>query len=420
MARPLPQKLVLCGDLHQVPLTHLLLMAERERFTGTVILSPDQNLETGAREALIRMVDGIAVAGDLGLTGATSLFSGLLTLSARPKGRYLCQENDDLVGASRGVLRGHIDPQTLLASSVRQSARQDAVERVLETLESGTLQLRWNCSFSRLGLSRDEWNFVQELRRMGGRLDELLTRSPLPPEATRQMVYLLFQTGILVRLPGGRRLESQDVSILLPTTIDEALEAYVAEDPTLVCDFEALNTMLLEPPPPGTTTDAQDAPPISMYPGMVEDGAVFEALRLFHLAQGLTSRGQLHEALTRIHSALALQPGDPRYLAHKARILLELSPPGAPLDSEITTMLRQALDMDDGCEIAHDTLGRVMSVEGNRREAYFHFRKAAAINPCNLYAVQRILEEQPSDQDTTRPSFWERLRRSIAPFGKAG
>lgn len=404
------------GDLTETPLADLLIAAQQQRFSGTIRIAPDEHSFFDREEKCLRLEDGITVAADLGEAASNdlrshSLLSGLIRLCAQAAGHYRCLPDVDQVGTGRAVLRGHVDPWTLLASSLRADmTRQDMIDVALKGVSTGHLQMRRGCEFERLGLSRDEWNFVQLVRRRGGSLAELLADSELPERTTRGLLYLLLRTGMLVRLPGNRKVESRTLSIPAhpEPELDESGE--LDEEHTMVCSLSEL------PFDMGSEEPVEVPKPISLFPGMDSDGRGFEGSRLFRLGAQALARGHLEDALARVDQALSHSPADPRFLGLRARIVLEQGgDPAHPLP-EAMELAREALALDGQCELAHEVLGRVCKARGELDDAHHHFRLAALRNPANLYAVQEILSYDPSSSPE-RPSFWQRLRRSIRPTG---
>lgn len=204
------------GSLQQDPFAHLLLAAFEHRFNGSLVLwSGEQPFADNADQQRIRFIDGVVVAADLG-QHKQGLLASLLPLNMRRAGGYRFLADTDLAGSAPHVLRGHVDPFMFLATALRGPVRDDVVEHVVWSTTGRVLRMRSGCPLERFGFTREEWEFVQELRRQPASLPELMAGSEAPDIFVKRMVYLLRVTGMLAVLPAGEQLESRAVSVPSP------------------------------------------------------------------------------------------------------------------------------------------------------------------------------------------------------------
>jgi tetratricopeptide (TPR) repeat protein len=176
------------GTLARTPLPHLLVYLEQKKLSGTLALWPDpQPGEEPKGQDRILLLKGVPMAGRL-LEPTTVLRAGLLKLFARERAPYAFYEVN-LLGDDR--VSGRVDPLSLIAESLRERARADAVEAVLARIGDATLRMLPGVDVTRYELQPEERALVDALRSQPCDVPTLITVSGLPEERARRLVYLL-------------------------------------------------------------------------------------------------------------------------------------------------------------------------------------------------------------------------------------
>jgi len=176
------------GTLARTPLPHLLVYLEQKKLSGTLALWPDpQPGEEPKGQDRILLLKGVPMAGRL-LEPTTVLRAGLLKLFARERAPYAFYEVN-LLGDDR--VSGRVDPLSLIAESLRERAREDAVEAILARIGGATLRMLPGVDVARYELQPEERALVDALRTQPCDVPTLITVSGLPEERARRLVYLL-------------------------------------------------------------------------------------------------------------------------------------------------------------------------------------------------------------------------------------
>lgn len=176
------------GTLARTPLPHLLVYLEQKKLSGTLALWPDpQPGEEPKGQDRILLLKGVPMAARL-LEPTTVLRAGLLKLFARERAPYAFYEVN-LLGDDR--VSGRVDPLSLIAESLRERAREDAVQAVLARIGDATLRMLPGVDLSRYELQPEERVLVDALRAQPADVPTLVTVSGLPEERALRLVYLL-------------------------------------------------------------------------------------------------------------------------------------------------------------------------------------------------------------------------------------
>lgn len=212
------------GQLATDPFAHLLLCAFEARFAGSLVVwSGDDPFAEFSHPVRVRLEAGVAVAADMGNQGP-GLLQALIPMTVRPAGTYRFLADLDAVGAASHVVRGHVDPYTLLASALRGPAREDAIEEVLRDCEGRDLHIQPTASLTRFGLTRQEWLLVQELRRRPQGMASLAATGA-PAGLIKRTVYLLRVTGAASPLPARSAQASGPVSVPARPQMSPSIQA---------------------------------------------------------------------------------------------------------------------------------------------------------------------------------------------------
>ena len=117
------------GTLSATPFGHVLLSIQKKGLSGTLAIWPDDD-RAGQDRILFRA--GAPAVGRF-LDPAADLERGMLSIFHRDKGPYAFYEAD-LIGDSKGALRGQVDVLALIATALRGDVPKDAVARVIRKL----------------------------------------------------------------------------------------------------------------------------------------------------------------------------------------------------------------------------------------------------------------------------------------------
>jgi tetratricopeptide (TPR) repeat protein len=176
------------GTLARTPLPHLLVYLEQKKLSGTLALWPDpQPGEEPKGQDRILFLKGMPVAARL-MEPATALRPGLLKLFARERAPYAFYEVN-LLGDDR--VSGRVDPISLITESLRERARGDAVQAVLERIGDARLRMLSGVDLGRYDLQPEERTLIDVLRAEPADVPTLITVSGLPDDRARRLIYLL-------------------------------------------------------------------------------------------------------------------------------------------------------------------------------------------------------------------------------------
>ncbi len=189
IARSAPRP-VAQGTLEEKPLVHLLVYLDKNLMTGTLaIFSDAADAEGQDVQDRIYFEGGRPVAARLARP-AESLEQGLLSLFDR-RGSAFGFYEADLLGSSEKRLTGEVDPLALIARSLRRTAREKAVSRVLKRIGSSTLRLSPGAELHRFGLQPKERALVELLQAEPSDTETLIRNTDLPREMAERLIYML-------------------------------------------------------------------------------------------------------------------------------------------------------------------------------------------------------------------------------------
>lgn len=191
------------GTLEEKPLVHVLVYLDKNEMTGTLTIfsDPDAKEEPEGQDR-IYFEKGRPVAARL-TREADSLEQGLLPLFERRRSPFGFYETDLVSGSSR-KLEGEIDPLALIACSLRQTAREDAVREVLRRIGSSTLRLATGARLERFRLEPKERALIELLQAEPTDAESLIRNTDLPRQMAERLVYLLAITKSVVIYEGEK------------------------------------------------------------------------------------------------------------------------------------------------------------------------------------------------------------------------
>lgn len=197
------------GSLEQRPFAHLLVYIHLQELTGTLVVWPEQTEDAPAGQDRILFQGGIALAGRL-LSPASALDRGMLPLFTRVNAPYAFYEANLLGTKREGLVPGRVDPITLIAASLRGSAREDAIEGILARFEDAKLRLTPRIDLARFGFEPKEMGFVELIRAEPAPVAELV-RAWGDERAARRLLYLLAITRCVEPFEGRRKAPSREL-----------------------------------------------------------------------------------------------------------------------------------------------------------------------------------------------------------------
>lgn len=180
------------GTLAKTPLPHLLIYLDQKQLSGTLALWPDVIPEDDKRQDRILLLKGRPVAGRL-IEPAKTLREGLLKLFYRSEAPYAFYEAN-LLGSAEERLNGRVDPLSLIAESLRVTARDAVVEDVLHRIGSTKLRMQPKVELARFEFVPEERALVELLMAEPANIDALCADSSLPRARARRVLYLLLIT----------------------------------------------------------------------------------------------------------------------------------------------------------------------------------------------------------------------------------
>ena len=404
------------GRLSEFGLVHLLLSADAQRLSGTLQLSGDHRNGAPSRRLLIEA--GEVVAGDFGDRGL-GLLSELLPLCSRDCGYYRFTADTDLLGGGRHVLRGRVDAYMVASVVFRESTPLGLdPHRFAATVEL-PLRVAPGQTLSRFGLNRDEWNFVQDVRRNSGSFSDVLSRGLIEAPLARRLVTLFLLTGVFeVTDEVGVRVQMTEFPHSSAISMHHSMPVRRRSGVRPAADrVGELRDLLAF----GELADGQasESTPVPLrLPGADINGRWFEAERRRRHAELLTRQHCLTEALSHVDSALALEPVAVESLALKAYLLWRLSPDPLQPDTAALELVDRALRIDPSCERAHQVRAQLLRALGREDEAFGHFARGSSHD--ELRDITEGAATSSLRRGTPAESLWSRLRRSIPPFRRVG
>lgn len=180
---------VATGTLAKTPLSHLLIYLDQKQLSGTLAIWPDVVNEADRKQDRILLLKGRPVAGRL-MEPAKSLREGMLKLFYRSEAPYAFYDTN-LLGSAEDRLNGRIDPLSLIAESLRMTARDAVVDDVLGRVSKVRLRMQPKAELARFDFTPEERGLVDLLLAEPSTLQELIEGSSLPPQRCKRLVYLL-------------------------------------------------------------------------------------------------------------------------------------------------------------------------------------------------------------------------------------
>ncbi len=421
------------GSLRELPFTHLLIDLLDARRSGTLLLCAPG----GTVSARVRFEDGVPTAARVGGGPAGNLLQALIPLCARADDDFVLLEGQDALGEGPVVV-GQVDPVVVIAAAMRGPVREDAVDRVLSSLEQRLLRIAPGASFERYGFSAEALALIEGLRHRPMTLAELRARSPLPQRVTRRLIYLLYITRALVGAPITRQVSGTVVHAPpLPAAGAPPAGAPRAAPPTVQFSAPSSPTLLetssassgvrprvasrrkhplqgsisgsggryhMRTPAHGSTevVASTDAVTPSQPP---RASASLPELGALDLAQGvgggsaaepyrrkaelLLKRNDYGGALQAAECAFDLEPSAGHQAFYAWLLYLRHSTSGR-VHPEAWTHLKLALKRDPTCDRAYFYKGMLLKKLGRMEEAQIHFKRALKLNPNNLEAAREV------------------------------
>jgi hypothetical protein len=194
------------GTLSATPFGHVLLSIQKKGLSGTLAVWPDDD-RAGQDRILFRA--GAPALGRF-LDPAADLERGILSIFHRDKGPYAFYEVD-LIGDSKGALRGQVDILALIANALRGDVPKDAMVRVTRKLGLERQRVKKGAPVARLALQSNEMAFV-ELMRAEPATAAILIEQFGDPKVAQRMLYLLAITECLEPFRPVSRQELKAVS----------------------------------------------------------------------------------------------------------------------------------------------------------------------------------------------------------------
>jgi curved DNA-binding protein CbpA len=185
----MPDEPVATGTLAKTPLPHLLIYLDQKQLSGTLAVWPDVVNQAERKQDRILLLKGRPVAGRL-IEPAKSLRDGLLKLFYRSEAPYAFYEGN-LLGSGEERLNGRVDPLSLIAESLRTTARDEVVEGMLGRVHKLKLRIQPKAVLARFDLQAEERALVDLLLAEPSTLEQLIAGSSLPAARCRRLVYLL-------------------------------------------------------------------------------------------------------------------------------------------------------------------------------------------------------------------------------------
>ncbi len=177
------------GTLAKTPLPHLLVYLDQRQLSGTLAVWPDVAAENDKRQDRILLLKGRPVAGRL-LDPAKTLRASLLKLFYRSEAPYAFYEGN-LLGDAEGRQNGRIDSLSLIAESLRTTAREEVVADVLGRVGTMRLRMQPRVEINRFEFLPEERAVIDLLMAEPASIADLIAGSPLPVPRAQRLLYLL-------------------------------------------------------------------------------------------------------------------------------------------------------------------------------------------------------------------------------------
>jgi tetratricopeptide (TPR) repeat protein len=178
------------GTLAKTPFAHLLLYTGGKRLSGTLAVWPEKNDKKNKGQDRILFEDGQVVAMRPA-EDADSIWVGLLRVFRRHEAAYGFYEGSNLLGNGDGILSEKVDTYTLLARGLRDHARDDVMDGVLDRIAGKTIRIRDAVPLDRLELNTKETTFIDSLRSRPASPEALIAGAELSGRDAKRLLYLL-------------------------------------------------------------------------------------------------------------------------------------------------------------------------------------------------------------------------------------
>jgi tetratricopeptide (TPR) repeat protein len=180
---------VATGTLAKTPLAHLLIYLDQKQLSGTLAVWPDVMNDEDRKQDRVLFLKGRPVAGRL-MDPAKTLREGLLKLFYRTEAPYAFYESN-LLGSAEDRLNGRVDPLSLIAESLRGTAREPVVEDVLSRVGKMRLRMQSKAELTRFDFVPEERALIDLMMAEPGTIEDLQAGSSLPVARCRRLLYLL-------------------------------------------------------------------------------------------------------------------------------------------------------------------------------------------------------------------------------------
>ncbi len=177
------------GTLAKTPLPHLLVYLDQKQLSGTLAIWPDVRSDAQNRQDRILLLKGRPVAGRL-IEPAKTLREALLRLFYRTEAPYAFYEAN-LLGGAEERLNGRIDPLSLIAESLRHTARDEVVADVLSRVGAARLRIQPKVELGRFDFIPEERALIELMMAEPANIRALIEGSGLPEARGRRLIYLL-------------------------------------------------------------------------------------------------------------------------------------------------------------------------------------------------------------------------------------
>jgi tetratricopeptide (TPR) repeat protein len=397
------------GSLAETPFGHLVIYLYGRTASGTLVLTT-----VDGAEATIGFQQGRPIRARFS-TPAQGLLDGLVPLCGLKAGDFSFFEGD-LLESADDAIAGVIDPYTLLAASLREHAREDMVQAVLDRYRGLKLRLMPGRDLERLGLTADDRKLIELIRAAPATAEELVQQSPLAAEQVRHLLYALIVTHMIslheersdetfrsqVDLRSGRPASGQSQGHEAASLGMPAWQQLASLRPGVpISTRPALKASVL-PRASAGKADISASPPASMSPRSMSPRSMTppafswapesddRASRL-RKAEQLVQRGRCDDALALVDALLLDEPKHADLWALRGYVLFEkhrTEPDGLPRG--VVDALKKALEIDPDQARALYTRGLVYKRAGDTKKAVASFRRVLQIDPKHIEARREV------------------------------
>ncbi len=433
-------------DLQTTPLAHLLLDLLGARRTGTLLV----RAADGAMLAAIRVDDGRPMAVLAEETGARRVTEVLIPLCGLAEGRLEFVDGRDLVGGDGLRAAGPIDPVPMIVAAMRKTLREDAAERSMKIAARSLIELRVGLDLGRYAFDAEELLVVRGLAQGAAELDELNSRTQVPPELMRRVLYVLHITRGVVMSPLHRTISG--VVSQAPPLTGASLPPSASRRPPFAGSSSGRPASGTYSQRPGAAArSSRPASASSQLPrrpeslpaqrqslpagrtsqtprpfGALESGPLAmprsstrpddaRAQRdhveaLWQRAKLLSQRGDHAEALRVAHQAVKLGEPSPADEGLLGWLMYQHGGARQTADRHVWKCLNHALERDPLCEEALYYRGLVLSLTGHAERAQGHFERVLMLDPKHVGAQREIrIYQMRREHERQQSGFLHRL-----------